>query len=208
MSIDFGTPKLQTKDYEPLALQSLSSKSLLKHNSNFVSDSAKRVHLTNNNSALATQRYRSNLPSFNIKNPHSEHASRVRLTQNNRSLAAQKFNQNFIHTNWMNLTSAHASQVHLTQNQFAFAQSFHTPKVNTLNFTNSTPDFASRVRFPHKKLTLAGLNNPLLIDKQYISHNINASFATHNNNYQIKSKFAPHNQHTVNTLQQIEPQMA
>ena len=107
----------------------------------------------------------------------------------------------------MNLTRAHASQVHLTQNQFTSAQSFHTPKVNTPNYTNSNPDFASRVRFPHNKLTPAG-HNPLLIDNQYISHNLNASFATHTNNYQIKSKFEPHNQHTINTPQQIEPQIA
>ena len=207
LSIDFAKPKLLPKDYEPIALQSPCSKSLLKHNSNFVSDPAKRVHFTNNNSALATRKHRSNLPSFNINNPHSEHASRVRLTQNNRSLAAQKFNQNFIQTNCMKLTSANASQVHLTQNQFAFAHSFLTPKVNTLNFTNSNLDFASRVRFPHNKVTPAG-HNRLLIDKQYISHNLNASFATHTNNYQIKSKFAPHNQHTVNTPQKIEPQIA
>ena len=83
-SIDFAKLQLLPKDYEPLALQSHSSKSLLKHNSNFVSDPAKRVHVTNNNSALATRKYRSNLLSFNINNPHSEHASRVPLIQNNR----------------------------------------------------------------------------------------------------------------------------
>ena len=207
MSIDFAKLKLLPKDYEPLALQNHSSKSLLKHNYNFVGDPARRVHLANNNSALATRKYRSNLPSFNINDPHSEHASQVRLSQNNRSLAAQKFNQNFVHTNCMDLTSAHASQVHLTQNQFTFAQPFHTPKVNTHNYAHSNLDFASRVSVSHNKLTPAG-HNLLLNDKQYISNNLNASFANHTNNYQIKSKFAPHNQHTVNTPQQIESRIA
>ena len=54
LSIDFAKLKLLPKDYEPLALQSHSSKPLLKHNSNFASDPAKRVHLTHNNSAKGT----------------------------------------------------------------------------------------------------------------------------------------------------------
>ena len=188
-------------------MQSNSLKPLLKHNSNFLSDPAKRVRLTIYNSALATRKYCSTLPSFSINNPLSEQAPRVRLTQNNTSLAAQKLNSNFNHNNCMYFTSAHASQVHLTQNQLVFAQSFHTPKVNTPNLTNSNPDFASRVRFLHNKITPAG-HNHILTDKQYFSHNVNTSFATNVNNYQTKSKFASHSLHTVNTPLQIEPQIS
>ena len=189
-----------------LALQNHSAKPHLKQNFNFISDPAKRVRL-NKNSALATRKYRSTLSSFNIDNPDSEHALRVHLTQINASLANQKLIQNFNHTNCKNFTSAHASQVHLTQNQLAFAQPSHTLKVNTPNYTNSNHDFASRVRFTHNKLTPAGYN-PLVIDKQYISHNLNASIATHTNNYQIQSKLASHSTNTVNTPLQIEPQIA
>ena len=187
MNIDLAKPKLLTKNNKSLALQNHSAKPLLKQNFNFVSDPAKRVRLTNNNSALATRMYRSTLSSFNINNPDKEHALRVRLTQNNASLANQKLIQNFNHTNCKKFTRAHASQVHLTQNQLAFVQPFHTLKVNTPKYTNSNHDFASRVRFTHKNITPAG-HNPLVIDKQYISHNLNNSFATHTSNYQIKSK--------------------
>ena len=51
LNIDFSKPKLLTKDNISPALQSHSSKSALKQNSNFVSDPAKRVRLTTNNPA-------------------------------------------------------------------------------------------------------------------------------------------------------------
>ena len=150
--------------------------------------------------------YYSTLPPSTINNPDSKHALRVRLTPNTASLANQKPNPNFNHTNYIKYTPAYASQVYLTQNQLAFAQPFHTLKVNTPNYTNSNHDFASRVHFTHNKLTPAGHN--LLIDKQNISHNLNASFAPHNSNYQIESKLVSHSTTTVNTPLQIEPQIA
>ena len=114
MSIDFAEPKLQTTDNRSPALQSHSTKPLLKQNFNSISDSAQRVRLTNNNSALATPMYYSILPPFTINNPDSEHALRVRLTPNTASLANQKPNPNFSHTNYIKYTPANASEVHLT----------------------------------------------------------------------------------------------
>ena len=150
LSIDFAKPKLLIKDNRPLALQFHSSKPPLKQNSNFVSDPARRVRLTNINSAFAMRMYRSTMPSFHVNNPDSEQALRVRLTQNNASLTKQKLNQN-----------------HLIQNQLALAQPFHNLKVRTPNYTHSNNDFGLQVRFTHNKLTPAG-HNPLLNDKQYI----------------------------------------
>ena len=207
MSIDFAKPKLLTTDNRSPALQSHSTQPLLQQNFNSISDSAQRVCLTNNNSALATRMYYSTQPPFNINNPDSEHALCVRLTPNTASLANQKPKPNFNHINYINYTPAYASQVHLTQNQFAFAQPFHTLKLNTPNYTNFNHDFTSRVPFAHNKLTPAG-HNLLLIDKQNISHNLNASFAAHSSNYQIESKLASHSTTTVNTQLQIEPQIA
>ena len=71
LNIDFAKPKLQPTDNKPLAMQSNSLKPLLKHNSNFLSDPAKRVRLTIYNSALAARKYCSTLPPFNINNPLS-----------------------------------------------------------------------------------------------------------------------------------------
>ena len=124
-----------------------SLKSFLNQNFNFYSDPAKRVRLTNYNSALATQKYHSTLSSFKINKQHCERASRVRLTQNIKSLAEQNYN----HTNCMNFNSAHARRVHLTQNQLVSAQSYPTPKVTTPKYTNFNPDFAARLRFSHNK---------------------------------------------------------
>ena len=106
----------------------------------------------------------------------------------------------------MNFTSAHAKRVHLTQNQLVFAQSCHTPKVNTPKYTNSNPDFAARVRFSHNKLTPAG-HSTLLSNQQNISHNSNASFAMHVNNYQNRSQFAWHSLPIVSKPLQIESQI-
>ena len=83
----------------------------------------------------------------------------------------------------MNFTSAHANRVHLTQNQLVSAQSSHTPKVTTPKYTNFNTDFAAPVRFSHNKLTPAR-HNTLLSNQQNISHNSNASFTMHVNNYQ------------------------
>ena len=74
LNIDFAKPKILTKDNMSIALQFHSSKSPLKQNSNFVSDPAKRVRLTTNNSALTTRMYRSTLPSFKANDSDSEHA--------------------------------------------------------------------------------------------------------------------------------------
>ena len=82
----------------------------------------------------------------------------------------------------MNFASALAKRVHLTQNQLVSVQSCHTPKVTTPKYTNYNPDFAARVRFTHNKLTTAG-HNTLLSNQQNISHNSNASFTMHVNNY-------------------------
>ena len=117
MNIDYAKPKSQTKVNKPIALQNHSLKTFLNQNFNFDSDPAKRIRLTNYNSALATRKYHSTLSSFKINNQHSEHASRVRLTRNIKSLADQNYNPDFSHTNCMNFTIAHAERVHLTQNQ-------------------------------------------------------------------------------------------
>ena len=106
----------------------------------------------------------------------------------------------------MNFTSANAKRVHLTQNQLVYAQSSHTPKVTTPKHTNISPDFAARVRFSHNKLTTAG-RNTLLSNQQTISHNSNASFAMHVNNYQNRSQFASHSLPIVITPLQIESQI-
>ena len=206
LNIDYAKPKSQTKVNKPLAPQNHSLKPFLNKNFNFDSDPAKRVRLTNYNSALATRKYHSTLSSFEINNQHSEHASRVRLTQNIKSLADQIYYPDFSQTNCMKFTSAHAKRVHLTQNQLVFAQSCHTRKVNTPKYTNSNPDFAARVRFSHNKLTPAG-QNTLLSDQQNISHNSNASFAMHVNNFQNRSQFASHSLPIVITPLQIESQI-
>ena len=206
LNIDYAKPKSQTKVNKPLALQNQSLNLFLNRNFNFHSDPAKRVRLTNYNSALATRKYHSTLSFFKINNQHSEHASRVRLTQNIKSLADQIYNPDFSHTNCMKFTSAHAKRVHLTQNQLVSAQSCHSPKVTTPKYTNFNPDFAARVRFSHSKLAPAG-HNTLLNNQQNISHNSNASFATHVNNYQNISQFASHSLPIVITPLQIESQI-
>ena len=151
LSINYAKPKSKTKVNKPLAMENHSLKPFLNQNFNFDSDPAKRVRLTNYNSALATQKYHSTLSSFKINKQHSERASRVRLTQNNKSLAEQNYNPDFSHTNCMNFTSAHARRVHLTQNQLVSALSYNTPKVTTPKYTNFNPDFAARLRFARNK---------------------------------------------------------
>ena len=106
----------------------------------------------------------------------------------------------------MNFTSAHAERVHSIQNQFVYAQSSHTPKVTTPKYTNFNPASAARVRFSHNKLTPAG-HNTLLSNQQNISHNSNASFARHVNNYQNRSQFASHSLPIETTPLQIESQI-
>ena len=206
MNIENAKPKSQTKVNKPLAMQNHSLKPILNQNLNFDSDPAKRVRLTNNNSALATRKYNNTLSSFKINNQHSEQASRVRLTQNIKSLTDPNYNPDFSHTNCMNFTSAHAKRVHLTQNQLVSAQSCHTPKVTTPKNTNFNPDFSARVRFSHKKLIPAE-HNTLLSNQQNISHNSIASFAMHVYNYQNRSQFASHSLPIVITPIQIESQL-
>ena len=205
-NIDFAHPKKLTKDNISFALQSYSLKSSLKQSSTFVSDPAKRVHLTTNNSTLATLMYHSPMPSFKSNNSHSAHALRVCLTHNNTSLAKQMSNQKFNHNNCTNFNITHAPQIHSTKNQFAPGQSFETLKLNTPKYTLSDHDFASRVRFTQNELTLAA-HNPPLFNKPSISHNSNASYANHTNNHQIKSKLASHSTNTINTPLRIEPQI-
>ena len=190
-----------------LAPQSSGSKLPLKRNSKFISDAATRARLTDNNSALATRMYHSNLLPPNNINSDSEHATRVRLTKNNSTLAKQKPNQNFARTNCTNIDNTLAPRVHSTQNQLALAQEFHTLKSNTLNHNISDCDFDPLSRFIHNKLTLAG-HNSLLFNQSYISHNSNSLFATHTSNHQVKSRFGSHNTNTINTPLQIEPQIA
>ena len=96
--------------------------------------------------------------------------------------------------------------MHLTQNQLVSAQSSHTPKVTTPKYTNFNPDFAARVRFSHNKFTPAG-HNTLLSNQQNKSHNSNASFAMHVNNYQNRSQFVSHSLPIVITPLQIESQI-
>ena len=146
------------------------------------------------------------MSSFAIKTQYSEHASRVRLTQNIKSLTDRSYNPDFNHTNCMNFTSAHAERVHSIQNQLVYAQSSHTPKVTTPKYTNFNPASAARVRFSHNKLTAAG-HNTLLSNQQNISHNSNASFARHVNNYQNRSQFASHSLPIETTPLQIESQI-
>ena len=202
---DYAKFKSPTKANKPLALQNHSLKPFLNEKFNFDSDPAKCVRLADSNSALATRKYSSNLSSFKINNQHSEHASRVRVTQKIKSLADQNYNPDFNHSNCMNSTSAHAKRVHSTQNQLVYAQSSHTPKVTTPKYTQFDPDSAARVRFSHNKLTPVG-HNTLISNQQKISHNSNASFAMHVNNYQNRSQFASHSLPSVITLLQIEPQ--
>ena len=128
LKIDYTKSKSPTKAKMPLALQNHSLKPFLNQKFNFDSDPAKRVHLADSNSALATRKNSSHLSSFKINNQHSERASRVRLTQNIKSLADQNYNPDFNHSNCMNSTSAHAKRVYLTQNQIVYAQSNHTQK--------------------------------------------------------------------------------
>ena len=203
LNIDYAKPISQTKVNKPLALQNHSLKPFLNQNFNFDSDLAKRVRLADYNSALVTRKYSSPLSSFTIKNQYSEHSSRVRLTQNIKSLTDQSYNPDFNHTKCMNFTSAHAERIHSTQNQLVYAQSSHTPKVTTPKYTNFNPDSAAQVCFSHKKLTPAG-HNTLLSNQQNISHNSNASFARHVNNYQNRSQFASHSLPIVTTPLQIE----
>ena len=99
MNINLAKPKLATKDNMSPAPQNSSSKVSLRHNPNFNNDSLTRVRLTDNNSALATRRYHSNLPPSNSAISDSEHVMRVRLTQNSSILAKQKPNQIFNHVN-------------------------------------------------------------------------------------------------------------
>ena len=120
------------------APQSSNSKLPLKRNSKFISDATTQVRLIDNNSALATRMYHSNLLPPNIINSDSEHATRVRLIQNNSKLAKQKPNRNFAHTNCTNFDNTLAPRVHSTQNQLALAQEFHTLKSNTLNHNISS----------------------------------------------------------------------
>ena len=206
MKVDYATSKSPTKAKKPLALQNHSLKPFLNQKFNFDSDPAKRVRLADSNSAPATRKYSSHLSSFKINNQHSEHASRVRLTQNIKSLADQNYNPDFNHSNCMNSTSAHAKRVNLTQNQLVYAQSNHTPKVTTPKYTQFDPGSAARVLFSHNKLTPAG-HNTRLSNQQNISHNSNASFAMHVNNYHNRSQFASHSLPSLIIPLQIEPQI-
>ena len=99
------------------APQRSSSKLPLKQKPIFISDPATRVRLTDNNSALATQMYHSNLLPSNTINSDKEHAMRVRLTHNNSTLAKQKPNQSSTHINCTKFDSTLAPRVHLSQNQ-------------------------------------------------------------------------------------------
>ena len=99
LNINFAKPKLVIKDNMSPAPQSSSSKLPLKHNTNLISDSAMRVRVTDNISAIATQIHHSNLLPSNTIHLDSEHAMRVRLTQNNSTLAKLKPNQNSNHIN-------------------------------------------------------------------------------------------------------------
>ena len=79
--------------------------------------------------------------------------------------------------------------------------------LSSFNINNLDSEHVLRVRLTHNKLT-PDAHNPLVIDKQYISNNLNASFTTHTSNYQVKSKLASHSTNTVNKPLQIEPQIA
>ena len=128
LKINFANSKLVIKDNMSPVLQSSISKLPLKHNTNFISDSSTRVHLTHL------------LPSNTI-NSDSAYAMRVRLTKNNSILPKQKPNQNSNHINCTKFDSTLVPQVHITQNQLAFSLDFHTLKSNTLNQNNSDCDF-------------------------------------------------------------------
>ena len=206
LNMDYVKSNPQTKINKPLALQNHSLIPFLNQNFNSDSDPAKRVRLTNYNSALVTQKYHSTLSSFNINNQHSEHASRVRLTQNITSLADQKYNSIFNPTNRFNCTSAHDRQVHSTQNESVFAHTYPTSKANTSKLINTNSDLASRVRFSFNKLTLAR-HNTLLNTQKIRLHSSDASFAKQIPKHQTHSNFASHSlPFTIKPLQ-IESQM-
>ena len=59
LNIDYAKPKSQTEVNKPLAMQNHSLKTFINQNFNFDSDPAKRIRLTNYNSALATPKYHS-----------------------------------------------------------------------------------------------------------------------------------------------------
>ena len=147
--------------------------------------------------------YRSTLHSLKTNNSDSEHALRVCLTQNNASLAKQsliKFRTTLIKQHTCSASTFKSKSISTCP-----TISYSEIKYSQLYFSDH--DFASRIRLTQNKLTLTG-HNPLLFNQPYISHNSNASFVTHTNDHQIKSKLASHSTNTINTPLQIEPQIA
>ena len=74
LNINTVKPKPLTQNIMLFAPQSPSSDLPLKHHHNFISDSAMRVRLTQNNSTLAMQKSNPNFIPFNCTNFNSPHA--------------------------------------------------------------------------------------------------------------------------------------